>query len=224
MTIKNALLAGAVLLLSIVKLDGANVAAADPIPMSHDWSGVYLGVHAGGAWGDVDYGRGSAAGPGPDNDFDISGFLGGGLIGVNFQNGQWVYGLEGDVSGGTLDGNRGFVGDFDIEAIGTIRGRAGYAMDQYLLFVTAGVGFAGGDSTEPTSGQDSNTHVGFVIGAGLEWAVTEQISFRGEYQFGTYGSEKYRFPLAVPHFHKVDFDTHVVRAALIWNFGPIFWP
>ena len=196
-------------------------AAPVAAPLSvYNWSGLYLGLHVGGGWANVDYGPGSATPPGtPGNPFNASGLVAGGILGYNLQAGALVYGLEADASYSSITGNRGFVSDFDIPWILTFRARAGYAWDRMLLFVTAGLGVARGDSNEPASGGTfGTTHTGFVAGFGLEWAAGGNMRLRGEYQYGTYGSKDYFFPLAVPHTHAVRFDTHIVRAAALWRF------
>jgi outer membrane immunogenic protein len=91
--------------------------AASPI---YDWSGFYVGLNAGGAWGDnhsVDtlgrpvqgffdgvgadsYAANSAAAATGSNSFGNNGrFIGGGQIGYNQQFGLWVAGFEADIDG-----------------------------------------------------------------------------------------------------------------------------
>src|SRR5258708_13276664 len=65
------------------------------------WTGVYLGLHAGGVWGTTRWGdpfnvfgtTGSFPASGP-----VGGLLGGAQVGFNYQIGSWVYGIEGDLS------------------------------------------------------------------------------------------------------------------------------
>src|SRR5437660_648005 len=64
-----------------------------------DWTGWYMGVHAGAAWQQTsanvlendEFPFGST--------FSKTGFIGGGQIGYNWQRGNFVFGLEGDISG-----------------------------------------------------------------------------------------------------------------------------
>ena len=63
---------------------------------------------------------------------DPSGFLGGGQVGVNWQSGQFVDGVEGDLqASGAGDTFAGY--KFSNPWFGTIRGRAGYAFDNDVL-------------------------------------------------------------------------------------------
>src|SRR6516165_1558426 len=82
------------------------------------WSGVYVGGFVGGGWATADWGPGSItvntpsggvvtlAHAGSHVNVPISGFLGGGQIGVNYQTGAWVFGFEGDFTGMTLKGHK----------------------------------------------------------------------------------------------------------------------
>src|SRR5204863_3961037 len=72
------------------------------------WTGVYLGLHAGGAWGTTRWTdpfnvfgtTGSFPATGP-----VGGLLGGAQVGFNYQIGSWVYGVEGDLSWTDHSGN-----------------------------------------------------------------------------------------------------------------------
>jgi len=53
---------------------------------AYSWAGPYLGGNLGYAWGSVD-----------NNPTKPSGFAGGVQAGYNWQNGPWVFGVEGDI-------------------------------------------------------------------------------------------------------------------------------
>lgn len=185
------------------------------------WTGLYIGGHGSWASADVRYSAGSLSPPGTGvNDFDANGFLSGGLVGYNVQRGRMVYGLEADISSGNFQGGNPpptpTVLDYDIKQLSTLRGRMGIARDRWLLFGTAGVGYATTETTEP-SGVSEKDHVGFVVGTGLEWAWTEHLRLRGEYLFGTYSNERYDLQ-APAHSHTGGPDTHLARWAVIWGF------
>jgi outer membrane immunogenic protein len=143
------------LIVSVGLIGGANLAAADGpdrdarwpnIPWS--WTGLYGGIHLGNA---------DAGG----ND----GLIGGVQIGKNWQTGQIVYGLEGDISFSDAEG---------IDWFGTVRGRLGYLLSPSILaYGTAGVGlidFENGDSETE-----------FVYGLGVEGKLTGATTLRLEY-------------------------------------------
>ena len=190
-------------------------AAADAPGCSDQWSGAYIGLHGGYAFGDTD-----TVGTTPNSlgDVDISGFLGGGLAGYNIQNCDWVFGLEGDFGLGEVDGSGGaFTGDdIDLEPNGHLRGRLGMVWNNdILLFAAAGVAIADIDATIPGVGNDSNTHFGLSGGVGVDFMVNPNWLIRAEYLLDFYGSETYNYPGG-----NVDIDAMVntVRAAVIYKF------
>ena len=75
----------------------------DPVrnPIAFDWSGFYIGGHAGYALGG-DFTARAAAGTARG---DLDGFVGGAYGGYNFQTGNVVLGGEADVSFGEIDGD-----------------------------------------------------------------------------------------------------------------------
>ena len=155
-----------------------------------------------------------------NNDAD-SGFIGGGQAGYNWQNGTFVYGVETDIdyinlggSGSTSTATANFGGttlttrreDGD-GFLGTVRGRIGYAgFDRTLLYVTGGLAYGdfgsrytsatfatAGGLTAATYGVGDNddVRVGWTIGAGLEYAITPNISVKGEYLYADLGRKNY---------------------------------
>lgn len=201
---------------------------ANANPLNMDWTGFYFGGHLGGGSADFDISRGSLSAPGtPGSELDADGFLAGFLLGANFQTGNIVYGFEGDISFGGVDQTNPVftLPSMDVEVVGTIRGRVGVIHDRWLFFGTAGIGFASVEATERGAFSDDNVHVGFVIGAGAEYAWHENLVARAEIMAGFYGDETYLFqvPGAV-HSHDIDLTTVVGRVALIWHFDehPIY--
>jgi outer membrane immunogenic protein len=165
------------------------------------WTGVYAGIHAGYAFGDGDTAFG---------DIDLDGFVGGGLAGFNYQTCSVVIGLEGDIGfSPDIDGSTGVGGvDLDVEPNGHLRGRLGIDMDgAWMPFVAGGLALADADVAG-----DSKIHLGFSIGAGLDYRFTENLVGRIEYLFDIYESRGYGVA------GDVDFDTHTVRAAISWQF------
>ena len=70
-----------------------------PLPL-YSWSGLYIGVHAGYGWSDLDWtGGGTTVGDSGE------GWVGGGQIGYNWQRGALVFGVEADISGSGIDGS-----------------------------------------------------------------------------------------------------------------------
>ena len=205
---KKLLLAAAGLALSV-----SAAAAADAPGCSDQWSGVYAGVHAGYMFGDTDTVGNSADAVG---DVDLSGFLGGGIVGFNYQNCNWVFGVEGDMGFGEADGSDGAFNDIDLEPNGHLRARIGGIVDNnMLLFAAAGLAVADMDATIPGVGNDSHIHYGFTVGAGVDYMIDPNWVIRAEYLLDYYSSESYDYSAG-----NVDIDalTNTIRAAIIYKF------
>ncbi|MCA0399425.1 MAG: porin family protein [Proteobacteria bacterium] len=138
------------------------------------WTGLYAGVHAG-------YGFGSATGRGSGVFKDPSGFVGGGQIGYNYQMGQFVLGAETDLSFTTMSGKNNVAGTKDkIPYFGTVRARAGVAVDRFLPYLTAGYAYGGSTVRENGVGKSSTLHHGWAAGGGVEYAFTNNLTARIE--------------------------------------------
>jgi len=163
---------------------------------AYDWNGLYIGAQAGGGWATFD--RETLPTPGFQNSYDASGWLAGIYAGANFQMDSFVLGIEGDVNwtniSGDDDGVGGTLDTGTINGLGSLRARAGVAMDSLLLYVTAGIA-AGAVTADNDSGPESisNTHVGWTAGVGAELGVTEDIRVRAEYRYYDLGTQDYDF-------------------------------
>ncbi len=178
--------ASAALLLAAGSASAADLVAETPpapveqAPPVFTWNGFYLGLQGGGAWGNGDF---SGVG---------SGGLDGGLItgfaGYNWQlDNNIVLGLEGDVSHNwneeTIGGNQ-----YKFDTTGSVRARVGYALDHALIYGAAGWTGARGH-VDTAAGNDSATFSGWTVGAGLDYAFTDNVFGRVEYRYNDYGSK-----------------------------------
>ena len=186
------------------------------MPAAPNWSGLYVGIHGGYGWADITHT--DTFGTTPDTvNYDVDGGLFGGQIGYNVQFGNAVLGIEGDIAWSGIDGSTAgppIPASFDLDVIATIRGRFGWAFDSFLLFGSIGAAWADVGTTQGGFGSDSNSHTGIVLGAGGAWRATDNISFTAEYLYGNFGEESYDIGGA-PDL--VDFETHMLRAALNWH-------
>lgn len=147
--------------------------------MAVDWSGFYIGGHAGYGRSKFDY----VTSEGPTSfDSHADGVAAGLLAGYNFQAGNLVLGVEGDVTGTPWESDR-----FSISAkssaqgrftgLASIRGRLGYAFDDYLVFATAGVGEIEGSFADTKNKIISDfRHSGAVFGGGVERKLTQKVA------------------------------------------------
>ena len=141
------------------------------------WSGLYIGAHAGYGWSDVKWD--DALGPG---DHQGNGWLAGGQVGYNVQSGQFVFGIEADLSSTWINGNNDCCGH-QFNWLASARGRAGLAINgnRTLLYATGGAAWADVEYSSPGVSGFSNTHFGWVAGGGIEHMLTQNLSARVEY-------------------------------------------
>ena len=169
--------------------------SAPPAPPAYyTWTGFYIGGNIGGAWahGSVDdslFGLSASA--------SHSGFIGGGQLGFNYQFSNIVLGVEWDFDGTSLDatGNGvatriGFLqGSANTRWVSTLAARFGVAAwNNALLYGKAGVGWVDNNATVTnlTTGASisaSNRNSGWLVGAGVEWALAGNWSAKLEYDF-----------------------------------------
>ena len=189
-----------------------------PVPAIYNWSGFYVGGNVGGGLLQDKY----TALPGNGLDtagtqFEISdtNFIGGFQIGANYQFGPAVIGVEGSwdfsaLSLTTLNAaNLAPVPTTEKSQtnenwFATVAGRLGYAFNTVLVYAKGGAAWMQVDYTQYTlNAQKSNvvnsqqqladTRFGFLVGGGVEYAMTEQLSARFEYDFLDFGSNDYSF-------------------------------
>jgi outer membrane immunogenic protein len=193
----------------------------DEVAMAHvhDWNGAYIGGFAG-------WGAGTADWDNAFGDVDISGFLAGVDLGVNFQTDNLVFGIEGDAAWSGIGGsvpctNPAFTCTTDVDWLATLRGRAGIAAGEALFYLTAGlaVGQVTSDSAPFTPGVTfSNTQVGWTAGAGAELAVTEDMSLKAEYLYVDLGSATDDTSVLGAGITTVAAAFHTVKVGLNWHF------
>ncbi|MHB8884788.1 MAG: outer membrane protein [Methylovirgula sp.] len=145
-----------------------------PPPPMFTWTGLYVGAQGGYMWGNA-----SAIG------YGLYGAVGGAHVGYNYQMGQFVAGLEGEVNGASYSGSTAFFGSRE-NIDGSIRGRLGVAWNRALLYATGGAAFAGIDNSYFGT-MISHSRVGWTLGGGVEYALTDNWSVGIEYRYSDYG-------------------------------------
>jgi len=203
---------------------GGDVLAAElpvkgpwPAPPVHvfTWTACYLGGSAGAGWGHKESADPTAFVTGmasvPLVTIDPSGWLVGAQAGCDFQfAANTVVGIEGTFAGGRIKGHSDIVPFGSppdsatvfarLDALATITGRLGYAMDHLLAYAKAG--FAWADERYSATGtfggtpfdlEGPKTRLGWTVGAGLEWAFSDFWSVRLEYDFYDFGNHGVTF-------------------------------
>jgi outer membrane immunogenic protein len=202
------------------------------------WTGVYVGGAIGYAFSDLDVRNRRQGDPFRYTD-KVDSILGSAYIGANYQIGSIVVGAEADVTLGDFGGKTrgcGGAGAFAFkckanadDVFGTIRGRIGYAFDRFLVFGTGGLAIAGDVDfrrDSPFGGafdfqkKSSGTRYGYAVGGGVEYAVTDNVIVRGEYQYVDFGSEKFtaRSDIGGTQPVQIDQDAHIIRAGVAYKF------
>jgi outer membrane immunogenic protein len=175
------------------------------------WTGFYVGLNGGGAWGSSDF-----SAPLSTGSFDVSGGLIGGTVGYNWQMGAAVFGLEGDLDWADISGSVACapgVCETRNDWLGTFRGRLGYAMGRFMPYVTGGLA-VGDVKTSVTGFADSTeTKAGWTVGGGLEASITGPLSVKVEYLYVDLGRAS---SPVVGSDSK--FQTSIVRAGLNYHF------
>lgn len=160
-----------------------------PVVYSYDWSGIYIGAHAGGGWGQKCFTFAGAN----EGCHDVNGWLGGGQVGFNWQGGPLVLGLEFSGSASWFTGSHNAVLDpadtyrTRVDSIFLLTGRAGWAFDRVLLYATGG-GAAVRDRFEYVAAgvgtaTARDTRWGWTLGGGLEFGLTPNWSVAAQYNY-----------------------------------------
>jgi outer membrane immunogenic protein len=193
-----------------------------PVPI-FTWTGFYVGADIGYAWGYNNY---TLAGVLPYYN-KPNGEIGGLHIGYNYQISQFVVGIEGDVQGADFNNSTTLLGlntSTRVPVEGSIRGRLGYAWDRTLFFVTGGAVFGDIENNynilgiyDP-HGTYTKTRTGYTVGGGIEYALSNNWSVRGEYRYADFGrSTDNIFSNLVPG--GVPLSSHVVEHKVTVGFS-----
>jgi len=183
------------------------------------WTGIYVG-------GNIGYGWGSSNGCDIFGCIDRSpnGILGGGQIGFNYQFARnWMVGLEADYAWAGMKDSQTYGGlpsyyvSDSINQIGTVRGRIGYAWDRSLFYATGGFAYGNTEYCNNYAGFYcvKNNHTGWTVGAGWEYAFTNNWTARAEYLYVDLGKKDF----GVANVASVDTTANILRFGINYKFG-----
>jgi outer membrane immunogenic protein len=230
-----------VLLATTVSAAGVSAFAADLPPQTQpvapvayvpafSWTGFYLGGELGWIQTNAEYTTGAQILGVPfvvTSGSDKNGLIYGGLAGYNYQVGQVVLGVEGDFAGWTVGRVRytAITGDFltaHSKWASSIRGRLGYAFDHALFYVTGGAAFISNETSIPTTGISiggDGTRAGWTVGAGLDYAFTNNWFTGIEYRYSQYQSRSFVYPIPILNLGFVGFKQELSSNQVTWRIG-----
>jgi outer membrane immunogenic protein len=172
--------------------------APPPLPVA-SWTGCYLGGNVGYGWSHVDWYDPLAGG---DVGSDTSnGVVGGGQVGCDYQNGNFVVGIQDMFDGADISGSHPYTGapiftdHSRLSWFDTLTGRVGYTpMQSALFYVKGGAAWAHDRFTETCTvggmgcpGEANPPRSGWTAGAGIEYMLAPQWSVLLEYDFMGFG-------------------------------------
>jgi outer membrane immunogenic protein len=181
----------------------------------YNWTGFYIGINGGGGFGRSQWDSIGSS-------FDVSGGLVGGTVGYNYQFGQAVVGVEGDIDWADINGTTNTACPFGCKTtdnwLSTVRGRLGYAADRFMPFVTGGAAFGDIRASTPGFAGASNTEAGWTVGAGLEFAIAGNWTAKAEYLYVDLGKFNCGISCGAAATDNVSFTTNLVRAGVNYRF------
>ena len=220
------------------------------VASAQQWSGAYIGVHGGYRWSDGNLSTPAYAlnnpidvdplvGPRRES-YDLGSPIAGLHIGYNFViGGPWLVGLESDftVARGedhklrtiTIDGVAYELNSrSELNWQGTVRARFGFTSGAWLIYGTGGVAFIDFEWNETFSragsfsigASKSEILTGWVIGGGVEHALTNQWIIRAEYLYEDFGKITLPLAAALPTgtTGRMDIEAHKTRLGISFKF------
>ena len=182
---------------------------------AYNWTGFYFGINGGGGFGSSNW---DATGH-----RNVSGGLVGAQGGYNYQFGQAVVGVEGDLDWTDINGSSTTLCPAGCRTsntwLSTVRGRLGYAADRFMPFVTGGAAFGNIRAATPGFGQIGANNAGWTVGGGLEAAIAGNWTGKVEYLYVDLGSFNCGLNCGAGlTVDNVSFHTNVLRAGVNYRF------
>jgi outer membrane immunogenic protein len=211
-------------------------AAAVPfISPVYNWTGFYIGGHMGTALSHV-----TASDPagvifvplGASISDDATGFLGGVQFGLNWQTGNLVFGVQGDMSWTSI--NPSIVDPFlttttlnyKTDWLANVTGRVGYAWDNILLYGKGGAAWVHNnvsvtDPTIPLNATGNENRIGWTAGGGLEYGFAPNWTGFIEYDYIAFGTAGITVTNSAAGSLPVSFEQsiQIVKGGINYKFG-----
>ena len=152
---------------------------SSPAPVGiFNWAGPYAGLNIGYQWANV-----------TNSVLNPAGIAGGGQIGYNWQNAQFVFGVETDIQFSGADDTFA-PWQFSNPWFGTLRGRAGYAFNNIMVYATLGLAY--GELKGDFLGlSETKFESGWAAGLGAEYGINANWSAKVEYLYSDLGDRAF---------------------------------
>jgi outer membrane immunogenic protein len=205
-------------------------------PPIFTWTGFYVGLNAGAAIRNNQWGSNYYAGSpfyGTPTGSNGVGFTGGGQIGYNWQMNSVVFGLEADLnylSAQNASNAAYWLGATNSTGglLGTVRGRLGLALDRWLIYATGGFAYGNayyqawypyGPAATPFyyGNSSSGMKLGYTVGAGVEYAIANNWSIKAEYLFTDIRRNNSGY--YAPAYWSRATQNHIVRLGVNYHFN-----
>lgn len=223
--------------------------AGPPAAAQNTFNGLYAGLTTGYGWGTSAHSGLSPTAGGPilydcgDNIFVTDprdcnrdaklrprGGLVGGALGWNAQYGGWIFGVETDYSYAAVSAESNTCGTVPctcgsrLESLGTVRGRVGTLVNDWMLYATGGFAYGRISGFDITKSAGQEMYSGWTMGAGIEKRFAPQWSLKLEYLYTDLGSKEL-FQAPVPGFPEhVAFKLSTLRLGISYFFEPAVAP
>lgn len=199
--------------------------ATKTIPiLDRGWAGLYVGAHGGYGWANAENAHPNGTGfvglfsPDPTMaaafDQSLDGWMAGGHVGMNYQAGQWVLGVEAAATGTRLKGkSTGVLASLGADAaatyetkldwLATLTPRVGWDAGNWMPYVKGGLAMGRIESSLNTSKSfgplhpgpqtfnEANHHLGWTAGAGIEYRLSPNWIAGLEYNYVDLDAERY---------------------------------
>lgn len=220
---KRFLLATAAVIVASSAATAADIVAVEQVPAGFVWTGGYVGVQAGYAWGNSEYND-----PSDTIDYDPKGAFGGVYAGYNYQfQNNVVLGIDADLNFSGIDNsfapfNDQHVANAEVNWTGAVRGRLGYAIDRFMPYVAGGLSVAQYEFDVDHNGhgnmdfEEKHTLTGWNVGVGVDYAVTDNLLLRAEYRYSDFGSKDFNNSWSGDA--DIDLATNDVRLGIAYKF------
>lgn len=188
-------------------------AAPEQAAASSNWDGFYAGMFAGYAAGDLTTTDNFL--PTSPFEAEYAGYLVGVQAGYNFHlNDNVVGGYSVDIAYNSASSDNSSY-DIALDWSGSVTSRLGLDLNGFVPYVLGGITATTASVTDFPAATESQTHIGYTVGAGIEVALADSVSANVEYRYTGYGTKIY----SLTNITTADFVDHSVRAGLNYHFN-----